>query len=93
MPWGHFPLYVYNFDLFIHASKLSSCIFLYVYVRTVYMCAILYSPCAAAVRIYTFLTCMSQVVCQANVQCVLVYTMNTSHVFLLFSISDTANGT
>ena len=37
---------------------------------------------------------VSQVICQADVQCVLVYTMNTSHVFfLLFSISDTAHGT
>ena len=36
---------------------------------------------------------VSQVTCQANVQCVLVYTINTSRVFLLFSISDTAHGT
>ena len=90
-------MYNYNYDLFIHASELSPCIFLYVYVYVLCTCVqyCIYSPCicAAAVRIYTFLTCMSQVVCQANVQYVLVYKMNISHVLSLFSISDTAHGT
>ena len=68
-------------------------LYTYTYVYAVYMCAILSSPYMHNCSAYLLFPDVSQVTCQANVQCVLVYTINISRVFLLFSTSDTAHGT
>ena len=64
----------------IHASELSPCIILYVYVCIccVHVCNIVFTIHAQLQ--YLLFPDVSQVTCQANVQCVLVYTINTSHV-------------
>ena len=76
-----------------YASELHVYFYTYTYVYTVYIIYTCVQHCLHAQLQYLLFPDVSQVICQANVQCVLVYTMNTSHVFLLFTISDTAHGT
>ena len=69
---------------------------LYVYIRMymLYTCVQYIVFTIYAQLQYLLFPDVSQVTCQATVQCVLVYTINTSRVFLLFSsTSDTAHGT